>query len=579
MKKQNVGIADVQVIRQKAEELMEINQVKADSTYSEGDTLKLLHELQVHQIELELINEELVSANKKIEHLAKEKYKELYDFAPSGYLTLSRDGEIVELNFVAAQLLGMERSLLINQRFDFFLSADTCLTFNLLLRDIWSGNVKKSCEVVLTSESKRPIHVNIDGAMDKTNSLCLLTLFDISKRKQAELDLLKAKKRAEESDCLKSAFLANMSHEIRTPMNGILGFAELLKNLDLESSEQQEYIRIIEMSGVRMLNIINNIVDISKIESGQMNVSLSIMDINNQLKNCFSFFEPEAKQKGIGLSFEMGLPNDEAFLKTDNDKFYGILTNLVKNAIKYTESGKIEFGYSKNNSKSELIFYVKDTGIGIPKNRQEAIFERFIQADIENKMGQEGAGLGLAISRAYVDMLEGRLWLESEEGIGSTFYFTLPYNKDGVTEIDSSDSFKDKQEVRNLKILIVEDDEVSSHLLKVMLSYFGKEILRVKNGKDAIEMCKNNPDIDLVLMDIQLPNMNGYEVTKQIREFDKKVIIIAQTAFALTGDKDKSIVAGCNDYISKPINKDELESLIQKHTNIYQKLNVVNENI
>ncbi|MFO7998613.1 MAG: PAS domain-containing sensor histidine kinase [Bacteroidales bacterium] len=247
---------------------------------------------------------------------------------------------------------------------------------------------------------------------------------DITESKQAEKALIAAKEKAEESDLLKSAFLANMSHEIRTPMNGILGFAELLKEPDLSVEKHQKYIRIIEKSGLRMLNIINNLVDISKIEAGLMKPEMSASNINEQIEYIYAFFKPEADAKGIKLSFNAPLPANEATIRTDPEKLVAILTNLVKNAIKFTDDGEIEFGYYKKDEPFE--FYVKDTGAGIPKNRQEAIFERFLQADIADKMALQGAGLGLAISKAFVEMLGGNIRVESETGKGSTFYFTLP---------------------------------------------------------------------------------------------------------------------------------------------------------
>ena len=246
---------------------------------------------------------------------------------------------------------------------------------------------------------------------------------DITERKKIERDIIYAKEKAEESDRLKSAFLANMSHEIRTPMNGILGFAELLKEPSLSGETQQEYIRIIEKAGARMLNIITNIVDISKIESGQMLVNITETNVNEQIDYLEKFFVTEVENKGLNLFIRNSLPSSEAIIKTDREKLYAILTNLIKNAIKYTEKGFIEIGCQKKVDFIE--FYVKDTGIGVPKDRQEPIFERFIQADISNKMAKHGAGLGLSISKAYVEMLGGKIWMESEMGIGSTFYFTI----------------------------------------------------------------------------------------------------------------------------------------------------------
>ncbi|MCF8219818.1 MAG: response regulator [Bacteroidales bacterium] len=391
----------------------------------------------------------------------------------------------------------------------------------------------------------------------------------INQREKAEQELIIAKEKAEESDRLKSAFLANMSHEIRTPMNGILGFANLLKEPGLTGDEQQKYIGIIEKSGKRMLNIINDIVDISKIEAGLMELDIKETNVNEQLEYTYTFFKPEAEAKGIELSFKNSLPADKATIKTDREKLYAILTNFVKNAIKYTQEGAIEFGYEiiESQCMASLQFYVKDTGIGIPQNRQEAIFERFIQADVDDKMAHQGAGLGLAITKAYVEMLGGKIWLESEEGKGSTFYFTLPYNTEQKTVTNERQlglSDKDKT-IRKLKILIAEDDEVSEMLLDETVKMVGKEILKARTGAEVVEVCRANPDIDLILMDIRMPWMGGYEATKQIREFNKEVIIIAQTAYGLSGDREKAIELGCNDYIAKPVDKMELQAMIEKY--------------
>ena len=376
--------------------------------------------------------------------------------------------------------------------------------------------------------------------------------------------LYKAKEKAEESDRLKSAFLANMSHEIRTPMNGILGFADLLKKPNLSGEQQQKYIGIIEKGGARMLNIINDIISISKIESGQMEVNIQETNINEQIEYIYTFFKPEIEAKGIQFSFKNSLSSKEAILKTDRDKVYAILTNLVKNAIKYSEKGSIEVGYTKKDNYLE--FYVKDTGIGIPNERQEAIFERFIQADIEDKNAYQGAGLGLAISKAYVEMMNGSIWVESEFGEGSTFYFTIPYivkanekqdDKISVTDINADDI------VKNLKVLLVEDDEVSMSFLEIIMEE-SHTLFIASDGAEAVKICKDNPDIDLILMDIKMPIMDGYEATEDIRLFNKDVVIIAQTAYGLTGDRKKAIDSGCNDYVSKPIVKNVLFSKIRE---------------
>jgi PAS domain S-box-containing protein len=262
---------------------------------------------------------------------------------------------------------------------------------------------------------------------------------DISERKIAEfklkdqnIELVKAKDKAEESDQLKSAFLSNMSHEIRTPMNGILGFSELLKEPGLTGERQREYIGVIEKSGERMLNIINDIVSISKIESGLMDVNIQSTDIKEQIDFVHSFFKLEMEGKGISFLIKNSLKGKENNIQSDIEKIYGILINLIKNALKFTKEGTIELGcrLRKEKESSELEFYVRDTGIGIPENRQKPIFHRFVQADVSGKMAYQGAGLGLSISKAYVELLGGKIWVESKEGKGSVFYFTIPYLKE-----------------------------------------------------------------------------------------------------------------------------------------------------
>jgi len=309
---------------------------------------------------------------------------------------------------------------------------------------------------------------------------------------------------------------------------------------------------------------------ISKVESGQMEVFIKETNINVQVEYIYTFFKPEAEQKGIKLFFKNAFTAQEANLETDREKVYAILTNLVKNALKFTQTGTIEFGYYLNEKEpAELEFFVKDTGMGIRLEQQEFIFDRFRQGSESLNRNYEGAGLGLSISKAYVEMLGGKIWVESEEGIGSTFYFTIPYRlgkleKKANENIVLTDVATDQ--LKKLKILIVDDDEISLTLMKTVVTMFGKDILKARNGIQAVEVCRKNSDINLVLMDIKMPGMDGYEATRQIRQFNKEVIIIAQSAFALIGDKEKTIEAGCNDYLSKPINRVALTALMKKYS-------------
>jgi PAS domain S-box-containing protein len=557
-------------LRQEAELLLSKNEKSSEKSLSETDTLKLIHELEVHQIELEMQNEELKLAKEKAE-LAEKKYTELYNFAPAGHLTLSKEGEITGLNESAEHLLEKDRSDLIKSSFGFFVSIDTRADYIRFLENIFRNKLKETCELKLETGNGSTKYVHVNGIISNIEEKCMITLVDITKRKLAENELIVAKEKAEENDRLKSAFLANMSHEIRTPMNGILGFAELLKTLKLNSEEQLNYIGIIEKSGTRMLNIINDIINISKIDSHLVEVLYSDTNVNEQVEYIYSFFKPEAAQKKLNFSFKNALPGNKAFIRTDREKLFAVLTNLVKNAIKFTQTGFIELGYEMKGTFLE--FYVKDSGPGIPEEQKDIIFERFRQGSESSKRKHEGSGLGLSISKAYVEMLEGKIWVENNAGkngnaSGSKFLFTIPFlpvnEENHATQIAPPDKSA-KILTRKLNILIAEDDEFSEMLFIKLVEGFTREIIKAINGVEAVSACRENPDIDLVLMDINMPEMDGYEATRKIREFNKDVVIISQTGHALTGDREKAIAAGCNDAITKPINGTELLKIITSY--------------
>ena len=433
----------------------------------------------------------------------------------------------------------------------------------------WHGefhNKKKNGELFWESASVSPI-LNKQGKIINY----IKVAEDITEKKKMIDELIKAKEKAQESDRLKSAFLANMSHEIRTPMNGILGFTSLLEEENLSTEVRKEYIEAIQKSGDRMMNTINAIMDISKIEAGMVEVSSHEVNINHNIEDIYKFFSIETQEKGIRFSYKTALSTEESAILSDGNKVYAILTNLVKNAIKYTSQGAIDFGYVKKDDLLE--FYVKDTGMGIPKDRHQAVFDRFVQADVEDRLAMQGNGLGLSIVKAYVKMLGGEIWLEySEPGQGSEFRFTLPYipvypdskNTKGKAEKDKNKSSK-RTISKRLKILVAEDDETSCQYLSVILKDIAETILYAENGKETIQIFKDNPDIDLILMDMMMPVMNGYQATRQIRMFDKDIVIIAQTAYAMADDKEKILAAGCNDYITKPISVTDLKEVISKY--------------
>lgn len=510
-------------------------------------------------------------------HASEEKYRNIFENVQDVFYQTNTQGIVLEISPSIKYYSDFDRSEIIGKPVSslYFYPEDR----DILIAKIIKKGELRDYELKLKSKFGQMKYTSINARLifDQEGNPSHIdgAIRDITERKLLELDLIRTKEKAEESDRLKSAFLANMSHEIRTPMNGILGFASLLKEPDLTGEEQQTYIRIIEKSGNRMLNIINDIIDISKIESGNVKISMDESNINEQIDFVSNFLKPEAEVKGIRMSTSCSLPASEACIITDREKLFAILTNLVKNAVKYTGTGSIELGYTtipcaKGHSLQMLQFFVKDTGAGIPKNRQAAIFERFIQADIEDTKALQGAGLGLAISRSYVEMLGGKIWVKSGEGLGSTFFFTLPYvqkagNAEAKDNIQSSVSTKS---LNKLKILVAEDDPTSQKLVSIILRKFCREILIVSSGIQAIEACQNHPDIDVILMDIQMPEMGGLDCTKKIRQFNPGVTIIAQTAFGLTSDRERAISAGCDDYISKPIDSTLLMGLIRKYLDV-----------
>jgi len=430
----------------------------------------------------------------------------------------------------------------------------------ILSGDVWSGelqNRKKNGELYWDQAVISAI-VNKEGMITNFVDVKL----DITEQKQILSELIASKERAEESDRLKSAFLANISHEIRTPMNGILGFAQLLKEPQLSGTEQGEYIDMIQQSGERMLNLINNLINISRIEAGETLLHIAKTSVNELLRDLYTFFKHEMDKKGLRLHCMQSLSDSESIIETDSGKLVQILTNLIQNALKFTRKGEIDFGYNLINGFLE--FYVIDTGIGIALDMKEKIFDRFHQVDNPLTRTEEGAGLGLSISKAYVEMLGGTIRVESGEEWGSVFYFTLPYRHHGSTIIPLPPPVIQMPviTVQTLTILVVEDDAVSNLLLKMYLNKGDITTLLAFNGKEAVGLVDHHPEINLVLMDLKMPVMDGYEATVLIKKIRPDLTIIAQSAFTSKEEKQKAIEAGCDGFISKPIDKNELFTLI-----------------
>jgi PAS domain S-box-containing protein len=397
------------------------------------------------------------------------------------------------------------------------------------------------------------------------------SLVNVKEKIRKEQRLITAKEKAEESDRLKSAFLANMSHEIRTPMNGIIGFLDLLKEPDLSEENKNAYIEIVTQSSHRLLDTINDIIEIAKIETGELKVHMSPVSISELMTYYQGFFKQQADQKGLKYFVTNSLPANIKSFRTDRNKLESVISNLIKNAMKFTHSGSVEFGclYEPDN----IVFCVKDTGTGISAERLDSVFDRFVQADMSLSRTQEGSGLGLSIVKAYVEVLGGKIWVQSESGRGSTFSFSIPYypaeeEKTEIVKIDTAH----KKLAEKMTILIAEDDYASYIYLKSLLSGPGITFLHTTDGKETVKTVRENPGLSIVLMDLRMPGLNGLEATMQIREFNKNIPIIAQTAYALAGDRETALKAGCNDYISKPLNSRELQKIISRYTGKNKKI-------
>jgi len=374
-------------------------------------------------------------------------------------------------------------------------------------------------------------------------------------------DLREAMEKSLESDRLKTAFLANLSHEIRTPMNGIIGFSELVLSPESTEEEKQEYNRIIANSCSQLLGVVNDIVDISKIESGVIELHNRQMDLNGMLRELFSLHSLTAREQKIDLEMIPGFEDGYAGIIADEVKLKQILNNLIGNAIKFTNRGSVKFGYVPKGKMIE--FYVIDSGIGIPEAQQHDIFERFIQADSGLSRRRGGTGLGLSIARAYVEKMGGKIRVQSETGKGSEFYFTVPLVQE-VTRKSAPAEHRMDTAVERIPLLLVEDTESNEILMKGMLRNYPYDIVVARSGEEALELFQKYGPFGLIMMDIKLPGMDGYEATREIRKLDKNVPVIAQTAYAFQEDREKAMDAGCNDLLSKPISRVALEEILRK---------------
>ncbi len=446
---------------------------------------------------------------------------------------------------------------------------------NQIWNDITSGRVwageylskKKNGDTYWESVSVAPI---FDPMGDITDFI--ITMEDISERKKMISELVNARKKAEESDRLKTTFLANMSHEIRTPMNAIVGFAEMLSDPDLTPAERSKFSRIVQTRSDDLMHIINDILEISRIESGNITVMKSEFMINQILSDIESVYRQRLQRSNsvISLHVEKVLPDNQSVIVTDVHILKEVFFNLIDNALKYTPSGSIRFGYHAPED-GKVTFYVKDTGIGISSENHTVIFEHFRQAEIENQQNYSGTGLGLAICKGALQFIDGSIRVESELGKGSTFYFTLPYDQPASGTKDEASRIAPgiKQQVTvypylwpDKRLLIVEDEPTNMEFLTIILKRTQVKITPVATGAILRSHYHELDQFDLVMLDVRLPDASGWDLARDIKAIRPGLPVIAQTAYAMSTDRQKSEETGCDNYISKPIKKEKLLEML-----------------
>lgn len=522
-----------------------------------GETIRSsIRKMEVHQQK---------NVAEKMLKESEEKYRLMVEHSPDAVI-LHSWGKILFANPSALRLFGTEsfESIKDMDLLEFIHSDYRNSQIDRIRKIYENGKTQGSIEAQFVNINKQVFDVEITGIpISYMGEPAIQSIVrDITARKLVEQELISAKEKAEESDHLKTAFLHNISHEIRTPMNAIVGFSALLSEPDLSTEAQQSYIKIITDSSDQLLAIVNDIIEISNIEVGIVKTNIDEIDLNKLMMDIYKQFSQKAAERSIEFKLNTSLPGKKAIIATDSVKLLKIISNLLSNALKFTKKGKILLGYTLRDDLLE--FYVSDTGIGIHEDQFEKIFERFYQVENSASRAYEGTGLGLSITKAYVELLGGKIWLTSVPENGTTFYFSLPYTQSQMKySSDMESSVKNKENTAEKSVLIAEDDDNNFYLMKELLSDLNIRIIRASNGAEAVDAFKTGEKIDLVLMDIKMPIMDGYEATRQILEARPEAKILAQTAYA--DDEIKAIESGCMGFISKPFVKDRFVSLVKEY--------------
>ncbi len=500
-------------------------------------------------------------------------YRTLINISPNGVVVTDLDGKITFISKMAYKIFKIpECENQIGESIFNWVAPESLAMAKAHFREVLEGKrPQKSEEYNCLSSDKSEFWAEMSSSplcdFNGNKVGLMLVSRDITDRKKIEEDLISAKNKAEENDKLKTAFLHNISHEIRIPLNAIVGFSSLLDNLNLSRDQQKSYIEIINKSSDHLLEIISGILELSNIEAGIVKVNENDLDLNDLIEDLFNQFNLDSERKNIQLERSFGIRDEKVIIKSDKTKIFQILSNLISNSLKFTDSGTIKFGYrvEENN----LHFYVSDTGKGIPENEFQKIFDRFYQVEHTLNRLYEGTGLGLSICKAYVELLGGQIWLSSKVGEGTTFNFTIPFNR-VYTSLKSNNNFYTKEQntvTKNKTILIAEDDENNFRLLCENLQSLGYSIIRAKDGFEAIEIVKSEPKIDLILMDIKMPVLDGFEATRRIKDIHPDLPVIALTAHYSESDQKNATNIGFVDFISKPYSRSVLIETLNRIPN------------